>query len=151
MTAKDYAAKLLSFCDRSEKEIREKILKKGYSEAECEEAVAFCREYGYINDERFASHFVHDAINLKKLGKMRIVMELRQKGVSEEIIEAALEDCDDEKELLKAQMEKRFSNADLTDKKVKNKIFGYFARRGFKTRDILSAMNEESSYDGFDE
>ncbi len=149
MTCKDYAAKLLSFCDRSEKEIREKILKKGYSEAECEEAIAFCREYGYIDDTRFAEHFVHDAVQLKKLGKSRIVMELRQKGVDPDTVQEALEDIGDEKELLKSEMQRRFGDLDFSDKKVKNKVFGYFARRGFKPRDIFYAMNED--YDGYDE
>ncbi len=149
MSAKDYAAKLLSFCDRSEKEIREKILKKGYSETECEEAIAFCREYGYIDDERYANHFVHDAVNLKKLGKSRICMELRQKGVADEAIEAAVSEIEDEREVVQRELERRFSGYDLTDKKVKNKVFGFFARRGFKTRDILYALNEEA--DVYDE
>lgn len=149
MTAKDYAAKLLSICDRSEKEIREKILKKGYSETECEEAIAFCREYGYIDDVRFTGHFVHDATEIKKLGKMRIKMELRQKGVSEEIIEEALDEVENEREVLALEMERRFGNLDFTDKKVKNKVFGFFARRGYKTQDILYAMKEE--YEGYDE
>ena len=143
MSAKEYAVKLLGFCDRSEKEIREKIIKKGYSEAECEEAIAFCREYGYIDDGRFAGHFVHDAVNLKKLGKARIKMELRQKGVNEEVIEEALCTIEGERELLKSEMERRFGSLDFADKKVKNKVFGYFARRGFKTADILYAMNKE--------
>lgn len=149
MTAKDYAAKLLSFCDRSEKEIREKILKKGYSEAECEEAIAFCREYGYIDDTRFAEHFVHDAVQLKKLGKSRIEMELRQKGIAPDILKEAVEDIGDEREVLKSEIERRFGNLDFSDKKVKNKVLGYFARRGFKLRDIFYAMNED--YDGYDE
>ena len=143
MSAKDYAVKLLGICDRSEKEIREKILKKGYSEAECEETIAFCREYGYLDDKRFAEHFVHDAVMLRKLGLVRIKAELRQKGVDEEIIEEALREINDERELVKSEMQRRFGNLDFTDKKVKNKVFGYFARRGFKSGDILYAMNEE--------
>lgn len=149
MSAKDYAVKLLAFCDRSEKEIRNKILKKGYSEEECEEAVKFCREYGYLNDERFAEHFVHDATRLKKLGKARIAMELRQKGIDEDIAREALEEADDEREILMNEMKRRFADADFSDKKVKNKVLGYFARRGFKMRDIFYAMNED--YDGYDE
>ena len=75
-------------------------------------------------------------------------MELRHKGVEEEIIENALCDIEDEKEMLKKELQRKFGNLDLTDKKVKNKVFGYFARRGFKTSDILYAMNEE--YDGYE-
>lgn len=143
MTAKDYAAKLLGICDRSEKEIREKIIKKGYSETECEEAIAFCREYGYIDDKRFAEHFVHDCTEIKKFGKWRIGQELRLKGVSDEIIEEALLNVNDEETLLKDEMERRFGNLDFSDRKVKNKVYGYFFRRGFASDDILRAMEVE--------
>ena len=147
MSAKDYAAKLLSFCDRSEKEIREKILKKGYSMDECEEAVAFCREYGYIDDVRYAAHFVHDAVEIKKWGKGRIRMELKRKGVDEDIINEALESVENEKDVLKSEMQKRFGDADFSDPKVKNKAFGYFARRGYKPSDILRAMEVDDIYE----
>lgn len=147
MSAKDYAAKLLSFCDRSEKEIREKILKKGYSEDECEEAVAFCREYGYIDDVRFANHFVHDCREIKKLGAYRIRMELKQRGIAGEIIEVALSGINDEQEVLKKEMERRFKDADFSDVKVKNKVFGYFSRRGYKPADILRAMEADDIYE----
>lgn len=147
MSAKDYAAKLLSFCDRSENEIREKILKKGYSEAECEEAVAFCREYGYIDDVRFANHFVHDSVQIKKLGAYRIRMELKRKGISDEIIEVALSAINDEQEVLKKEMERRFKDADFSDVKIKNKVFGYFSRRGYKPADILRAMEVDDIYE----
>lgn len=147
MTAKDYAVKLLSFCDRSEKEIREKILKKGYSEADCEEAIAFCRSYGYLDDARYVQHFVNDAVNLKKHGKVRIKQELRQKGIDDSLIEEALACIDDEREMLKTEMERRFKDCDFTDKKVKNKVFGFFLRRGFSSRDILYAMNAEEDYE----
>lgn len=151
MNAKDYAARLLSVCDRSEKEIREKILKKGYSSDECEDAVAFCREYGYIDDERYAEHFVHDAVNLKKLGRERIKLQLRQKGIQSDVIENALRCISGEQDIIKDELDRRFKDVDLSDKKAKNKVFGYFARRGFKASDILSAMNEECDYDTYDE
>ena len=147
MTAKDYAVKLLGFCDRSEKEIREKITKKGYSETECEEAIAFCRSYGYLDDGRYAEHFVNDSVNLKKHGKARIKMELRQKGIDESLIEDAISSIEDESEMLKSEMERRFGGYDFTDKKVKNKVFNFFMRRGFSARDILNAMNAEEDYE----
>ena len=147
ISAKDYAAKLLGFCDRSEKEIREKILRKGYSEQECEEAIAFCREYGYINDSRFANHFVHDSVEIKKFGKRRIKQEMRMKGVDEEVIEEALENITNEKEMLKSEMDRRFGSLDFKDPKVKNKVFGYFLRRGFAPNDILRAMEVDEYYE----
>ncbi len=142
MSAKDCAVKLLARCDRSEHEIREKLAKKGFCEEDIEDAVSFCREYGYIDDERFARHFVHDAAEIKKFGKVRIKAELKRRGVAEGIILSSLGGIDGEYETLVSEVQRRFAGADLTDMKVKNRIFGYFARRGFKTEDILRAMKE---------
>jgi len=150
MSAKDYAIKLLSMCDRSEKEIRDKLSKRGYDEGEIESVLDFCREYGYINDEGYARHFINDALRVKKWGSVRIKSELKKRGIAEEFFLPLLEETD-ERDTLKDELHRRFSGADLSDKKVKNRIFGYFLRRGYKTADILNAFGEEADYDGYDE
>lgn len=140
MDAKNYAVKLLSFRDRSEKELRDALLKKGYGEEEIEGALIFCAEYGYINDAKFAEKYLHDAIELKRQGFKKTRMELTRKGVDKEIIESL--DAGDEEELLKSEIARRFKDADFSDKKVKNRALGYFLRRGFSLGDILRAMGE---------
>jgi regulatory protein len=142
MSAKDCAVKLLAVRDRSEKEIRSKLSEKEYSEEETEEAIAFCREYGYINDERYAAHFVHDACEIKKFGKTRIKNELKRKGVAQETVEEALSEIENEDELLISEMKRRFSDADFSDEKVKRRVLGFFVRRGFSVRDVIHAMGE---------
>ena len=64
-------------------------------------------------------------------------------------ISVKISDIDYEKavELLKKEVERRFGNLDFSDKKVKNKVFGFFLRRGFSARDILCAMNAEEDYE----
>ena len=74
-------------------------------------------------------------------------MELRQKGIDESLIEEAISSIEDESEMLKSEMERRFGGYDFTDKKVKNKVFNFFMRRGFSARDILNAMNAEEDYE----
>ena len=149
ISAKDQAVKFLSAYDRSQKELTDKLLKKGYSEEEVSEAIAFCKEYGYLNDERFAERFCHDALEIKKLGSARIKSELRRKGIDEETIANLQFDEEDERELLKNEIARRFKDADFTDKKVKNRVFGYFLRRGFKAGAIIRAMGDED-YDIFE-
>lgn len=140
--ARDYALKLLSLQDRSETEITQKLLKKGYGGEETEEAVAFCREYGYIDDKRYAEHFVHDASEIKRLGAARIRNELRRKGIAPDIVEEAMLLLEGEEEILNSEMKRRFADADFSDPKVKNRAIGYFARRGFSVGDIIHAMGE---------
>ena len=74
-------------------------------------------------------------------------MELRQKGIDESLIEEAVSSIEDESEMLKSEMERRFGTCDFADKKVKNKVFNFFMRRGFSARDILNAMNAEEDYE----
>ena len=149
ISAKDQAVKFLSAYDRSEKELSDKLFNKGYDGEEVSEAIAFCREYGYLNDERFAERFYHDAVELKKLGSARIKAELKQKGIDEEIIGKLDFDEDNERTLLKEEISRRFKDADFTDKKVKNRVFGYFLRRGFKAGAIIRAMGDDE-YDIFE-
>ena len=145
---RDYALYLIEFRDRTEKELREKLFGKGYAEEQIEDTVEFLKNYGYIDDKRYASHFIHDAINLKKWGKIRIRTELLRKGIDREITDFALEDAfakvDDDRVL--NEMKKRFSNSDFSNMKERNRIFGFFMRRGFTSDEIKGAMNKMCSF-----
>ena len=145
---RDYALYLIEFRDRTEKELREKLVGKGYDEEQIEDTVEFLKNYGYIDDKRYASHFIHDAINLKKWGKIRIRSELLRKGIDREIVDFAIEDAfseiEDDRVLL--QMQSRFKDADFSNMKERNRIFGFFMRRGFTPDEIKGAMNKMSSF-----
>lgn len=152
INSRDYALYLIEFRDRTEKELREKLTAKGYSEEQIEETVEFLKNYGYIDDKRYASHFISDAINLKKWGKIRIRTELLRKGVDREAVEFAIEDAfaetDDDRVL--NEMKKRFSNSDFSNMKERTRIFNFFMRRGFTAEEIKGAMNQMSSFRDID-
>ncbi len=145
---RDYALYLIEFRDRTEKELREKLFGKEYDEEQIEDTVEFLKSYGYIDDKRYASHFISDAINLKKWGKIRIRTELLRKGIDREIVEFAIEDafCELDEERLLNEMKKRFSNSDFSNMKERTRIFGFFMRRGFTSDEIKGAMNKMSSF-----
>ena len=149
INCRDYALKVIEFKDRTEKEIREKLTQKGYDENITEDEIAFLKDYGFINDLRYAQRFVSDAINLKKWGKARIRAELLRKGVDREIIDNAVEDAfmyiDDDR-LLK-EMQRRFKNSDLSNIKERTRIFNFYMRRGFSPDEIKGAMNSMCSFD----
>ena len=107
------------------------------------------KNYGFINDSRYAERFTNDAINLKKWGKSRIKTELSRKGVNREIVENVIEDAfseiDDDRLFL--EMQKRFKNSDFSNIKEKTRIFNFFIRRGFTPEEIKGAMNKMCSFD----
>jgi len=149
ISIRDYALKLIEFKDRTEKELRGRLLEKGYDENSVEDEIEFLKNYGYVNDARFAEHFTSDAINIKKWGKMRIRTELARKGIDSEIIENTIEDafseCDDDRVF--SMMKTRFANSDFSNIKERTRIFNFYMRRGFSPDEIKGAMNKMCSFD----
>lgn len=149
ISIRDYALYLIEFKDRTEKELRDKFKEKGYDENDIEDEIEFLKNYGYINDKRYAEHFTHDAINIKKWGKMRICTELLRKGVDRETIDNTIEDAffEVEDDFVLTHMQTRFKNSDFRNIKERTRIFNFFMRRGFSPDEIKGAMNKMCSFD----
>lgn len=149
ISIRDYALYLIEFKDRTEKELRDKFKEKGYDENDTEDEIEFLKNYGYIDDKRYAEHFTHDAIKIKKWGKMRIRTELLRKGVDRETVDNTIEDAffEVEDDLVLTQMQTRFKNSDFSNIKERTRIFNFFMRRGFSPDEIKGAMNKMCSFD----
>ena len=97
ISAFDAAAKYLAISPRSEKEVRDRLYKKGYHKAEVEDAIARAKGYGYIDDARYAADFAE--YYGAKLGKKKLEYKLvSEKGVPREIAANVLEDVVSEEE-----------------------------------------------------
>lgn len=145
---RDCALRLITFRDRTEKELREKLSEKGYEETKIEEEIEFLKSYGYIDDKRYASRFISDAIKIKKWGKLRIRTELLRRGIKEDdfffVLEEAL--CEGSTDVIEEEIKRRFKNSDLSNIKERRRIFNFFLRRGFNSTDIKGEINRVSSF-----
>ena len=138
--AKNYALNLSSYRMRSEDELRNRLRKSGYEADIIEEAIAFLKEYNYINDRDFAGRWVNDRLALKPVGRRRLRWELQQKGVAGEIIDHAVSiiDENDEYNMALELVRKKYAkdkNYTLT------KIASFLQRRGFSTSAIITICN----------
>ena len=91
MDCKERALKYIEVRMRSEWELRTYLQKKEYSREEIDHAVAFLKEYGYLDDREFCRAFVRDKINFSPCGRNKLYAELRKKGVGGDIIKNTLE------------------------------------------------------------
>ncbi|MBZ4663491.1 MAG: regulatory protein RecX [Caloramator sp.] len=82
-----YALNLLNVKDYSKKEFIDKLKQKGYSEKSIEIIINKLEDYGLIDDFKYANKYVRKKINMNKLGKLRIINELKLKGVNNNIVE----------------------------------------------------------------
>ena len=83
-TALDYAAGLLDARAYSQAELSRKLSDRGYGEEEISEAMEKLREYGYVNDEAYASALARRGAEGGK-GSARIAMDLRDKGIEKDL------------------------------------------------------------------
>ena len=139
LSARETAAKLCSLGRHTKKTLREKLYTKKFPASEIEAAVIAMEEIGYIDEKEYARAYVSDSYRIKKHGKIRILSELKMRGISEEMAEKAVSSFDaDECAIIKEMIGKRFK-----DREEKEKIYRYFVTRGFSLSDVRSCMNEE--------
>ena len=63
--ARRKALRLLEHMDRTEKGLRDRLIQGGFSEEAAEDAVAYVKDYGYINDYRYALNYILYRIHSK--------------------------------------------------------------------------------------
>lgn len=138
-SAFDTAAYYITFKDRTEKEVKDKLKEKGYSSQDIEESIDKLKEYGYLNDENYTLSYIKSNINKK--GARLISMELAQKGINKETISEQFEDVSiDEVGVIEDVLFRRYRNIDINDDTQKRRVYGYFIRRGFKQETISKAI-----------
>lgn len=129
-TAFDKALTHLSATRKTEKQIRSYLEGKGYLPAVVEYAVEKLRSYNFLNDGEYAEAYVESVA--KRKGGRLIRMELRQKGVSDGEIDAALDSLDEEQELstAKAVLEK-YMRGKTSDVATLQKAYRHLMGKGF--------------------
>lgn len=85
-----YVTGLLAKREYGEHELAEKLMHKGYAEAEIQDAILECKRLGLQSDVRFAESLCRTRIR-QGYGPLRIRQELRSKQVDFECIEDALQ------------------------------------------------------------
>lgn len=110
--------------------------REGYSPALTERVFERLVEKGYINDEKFARWWVENRNMAKGSSMRKLTAELRAKGITNDIIEQAVNEAarTDEDELAKVITKKRARYVD------NQKFMQYLARQGFNYDDIKTAL-----------
>lgn len=143
-SANDYALKFLSHRSRTEKEIVDKMIKKGFDEEVINETLAYLKKYNFIDDRRFAEIYTEEKIRLKKLGSYRIKHELQNKGVDESIASEIVEKySDNEYERAMELATKKVKSYKNDDKNaIYRKLGGYLQRRGYSFECVSKVLKE---------
>jgi regulatory protein len=86
----EFALNFLTYRPRSSREVEQRLRKKGYTPSQVDSAVERLQRQGYVDDREFARFWINNRQTFSPRGPRLLRSELRQKGVSQEVVDEVL-------------------------------------------------------------
>lgn len=138
---------LLKAMDRTESQLRKKLEDCSYPAEIVENAIAYVKEYHYIDDVRYAVSYMEFRKESKSM--QQLSRELYGKGISREDIaeaEAQITFPDEEKQI-RHWIEKKKYCAKTADRKETSRFFNFLMRKGYSISSIQRVIRAEDLYE----
>lgn len=138
------ALKLLTQKSRSRWEMHRLLAKRCEQQALINAVLDKCIAHGYLDDVKYALQLARHHVERKRQGRRRVAQELRARGLSDPVVEGAIEEVFgpvDETTLLRRALEAKLKSASRAwDAKKTKKVYDQLVRAGFNTDLILREL-----------
>lgn len=146
------AARLLAAKSRSVAELRELLMKgQGADQENVEEVLERLKEYGYLNDERYAFGYASAKVRQRPIGRQRLQRDLLMKQVKKDVAQEALELVfaeTPETDLIDRAIEKRLRLRGRPSNRAEAKsLFDHLLRQGFPFELVAEKVRAASRTD----
>jgi len=121
----------LGYRPRSEFEIKERLRRRGFDDNTIESAIAKLRERGLVDDVAFAQFWQENRDSFSPRSQWLTKLELRQKGVPDDIIAQAIDAIDDDDSAYRAALSKAQHLSQVDYQSFRRRLGEYLKRRGF--------------------
>lgn len=130
---------LLKASDKTEKELTKRLKEGFYPQEAIDYAIGFLKAHHYIDDEEYGRRYVE--FHSRRKSRRQIQYELRQKGLSGELIEEVLREqpVDEEAQVL-AYIRKKHLEPEKLEFKERRKVMAALGRKGFSYEAISRAL-----------
>lgn len=156
-TARETVYRLLAVRARSRVELLRALNRAGVDSDTAHSVLGKFVDAGLVDDAAFAAEWVRSRHRQRGLGRRALEEELREKGVDDDALSAALDalDTDDEVSRARELVRRKLAGATVTDPKVRmRRLVGMLARKGYGealafrvVREELEALDEEGGLD----
>lgn len=137
----DIALRLLTRRDHSAFELRQKLKLKGCEVNDIEEALAECQRLGYQSDQRFVESYCRYRMN-QGFGPLKIMQELKAKGVSADLIQRTVYESDvDWLSLAALVWKKKTKECEPESLLERQKYQRFMLQRGFSA-EVIHKVNQ---------
>jgi regulatory protein len=146
------AIKLLAAKPRSVAELRERLLRgKSTNKTVVETVIARLKEYGYLDDERFAFSYASSKVKQRPIGRRRLQRDLKLKQVDNSVAEETLALVyaeTPEEQLIDRAIDKRIRLRGRPKSRAEAKsLFDHLLRQGFAFELVSEKVRSLARYD----
>ena len=145
----NYALKVLGGRAHSTGELREKMKRRTEKPDDVEHVLARLKESKYLDDQRFAEGFATARLTNERLGKTRVIQDLRQRRVAPALAEKTVGEVYqevDESALIEEWIRRKYRSVPreglLQEEKDLASAYRRLVRAGFRTGEIVRALKK---------
>jgi regulatory protein len=142
------ALKMLARRELSEKQVRERLARRGHSEGDIDRAVDRLKSEKAVDDERVAAAIARTETGLRRRGRLRVRQRIERAGIAGATASRAVDDVFEEVDadaLLQASLARRLRGDRLiADSADFARLYRYLTGQGFEPDQVLRALRARS-------
>jgi regulatory protein len=146
------ALKMLGGRELSERQVRQRLTRRGYDEQSIDAAIARLTGERSLDDERAAKAIAHAETTFKKRGKLRVKQRLAAAGIAPAVAQRAIEEIFggiDGDALLASALHKRLRGRDrIPDDREFQRLYRYLIGQGFEPDRVLALLRRHRGHEG---
>jgi regulatory protein len=144
----DAGLRFLGSRPRSEREIRDRLARHDFDIQAVDRVIERLRRIKLVDDTAFAEYWVEQRASHRPRGGRLLKQELRQKGVSQDVLAEAIPEDDDPDGAYQAARRKASSLRALDERTFKQRLGGFLQRRGYgydTIRPVVARLWQETT------
>jgi len=137
--------KMLGRRELSERQVRQRLARKGHEPDAIDAAIARLLEERAIDDERVAEAIARTETSVRRRGKLRVRMQIERAGIAKATAKRAVDDvfdAIDDDALIESSLDKRLRGREtIADDREFQRLYRYLVGQGFESDRALKALN----------
>ena len=144
-----HSLRMLARRELSEQQVRQRLARKEYDDADIDEAIARLLEERAIDDARVAEAIARTETSVRKRGKLRVKRQIESAGISPAAAKHAVDelfDTIDSQALLESALAKRLrGDRTIADDREFNRLYRYLVGQGFESDRVLALLKRRNA------
>jgi regulatory protein len=144
------ALRMLGGRELSERQVRQRLARRGYDEEAIDTAVARLKTNGSLDDERAARAMAHAETSLRKRGRLRVKRRIESAGIAPDVAQRATQEIFqtvDADALMEAALEKRLrGHEQIAGDREFQRLYRYLIGQGFESDRVLALLRRHKDH-----